>query len=88
MTFLAVELAPLGVRANTVSASTSNTEALRSVLTHEEAEERLARAAALNSSGRRVEIDEVVDAVEFVCSDRATMMQGQRLTMDGGFHLR
>lgn len=88
MTYLAVELAPLGVRANTVSASTLDTSALRSVLTDEEAEKRLARAAEMNPSGRRVEISEVVDAIEFLCSDRAAMIQGQRLNVDGGFYLR
>ncbi|ODU07611.1 MAG: hypothetical protein ABS81_00445 [Pseudonocardia sp. SCN 72-86] len=88
ISYLAVELAPLGVRANTVAASTLDTEALRAVLTDAEAEKRLARATELNPSGRRVEIAEVVDAIEFLCSDRATMVQGQRLNVDGGFYLR
>jgi enoyl-[acyl-carrier protein] reductase III len=88
VTYLAVELAPLGVRANTVSASTLDTAALRSVLTDEEAEKRLERAAEMNPSGRRVELGEVVDAIEFLCSQRATMIQGQRLNVDGGFYLR
>jgi enoyl-[acyl-carrier protein] reductase III len=88
VTYLAVELAPLGVRANSVSASALDTDALRSVLTDEEAEKRLARAAELNPSGRRVEISELVDAIEFLCSDRAVMIQGQRLNVDGGFYLR
>ena len=86
--YLAVELAPLGVRANTVSASAMDTDALRSVLTDEEAAARLARAAELSPSGRTIELDEVVDAIEFLCSDKATMIQGQRLNVDGGFYLR
>lgn len=88
MKYLAVELAPLGIRANTVSAATLDTSALRAVLSDEEAEARLTRAAELNPSGRRVELAEVVDAIEFLCSDRAVMIQGQRLSVDGGFYLR
>jgi enoyl-[acyl-carrier protein] reductase III len=88
ITYLAVELAPMGVRANMVSASTLDTEALRSVLSQEKALRWLERAAEKNPSGRRVELVEVVDAIEFLCSDRATMIQGQRLNVDGGFYLR
>jgi enoyl-[acyl-carrier protein] reductase III len=88
MTYLAVELAPLGVRANSVAASTLDTDALRSVLSEERALKWLERAAERNPSGRRVELSEVVDAIEFLCSDRAAMVQGQRLNVDGGFYLR
>jgi len=86
--YLAVELAPLGVRVNTVSASTLDTDALRSILSEERALKWLERSAERNPSGRRVELSEVVDAIEFLCSDRATMIQGQRLNVDGGFYLR
>ncbi|MDF2444704.1 MAG: enoyl-[acyl-carrier protein] reductase [Subtercola sp.] len=86
--YLAVELAPLGIRANSVSASTLDTDSLRSVLSEDRAAKWLDRAAARNPSGRRVELSEVVDAIEFLCSDRAAMIQGQRLNIDGGFYLR
>lgn len=85
--YLAVELAPLGIRANTVAASALDTDALRSVLTDAEAEARLQRAAELNPSGRNIELDEVVDAIEFLTSPRAIMIQGQRLNVDGGYYL-
>jgi enoyl-[acyl-carrier protein] reductase III len=88
ITYLAVELAPRGVRANMVSASTLDTEALRSILSEERARQWLDRAAQKNPSGRRVELSEVVDAIEFLCSERATMIQGQRVNVDGGFYLR
>lgn len=87
MSYLAVELAPLGVRINAVSAATLDTDALRSVLSQERALKWLERAARKNPSGRRVEVSEVVDAIEFLCSERATMVQGQRLNVDGGFYL-
>jgi hypothetical protein len=35
-----------------------------------------------------VELSEVVDAIEFLCSPQAVMIQGQRLNVDGGFYLR
>jgi enoyl-[acyl-carrier protein] reductase III len=88
MTYLAVELAPLGVRANTVAAGTLDTSALRAVLTDHEAEQRLALVAERSPSCRRVKLSEVVDAIEFLCSDRAQMIQGQRLNVDGGYYLR
>lgn len=86
--YLAVELAAIGVRANSVGASAMDTDALRAVLTEEEAQARLKRAAELNPSGRNITLDEVVDAVEFLASDKATMIQGQRINVDGGFYLR
>lgn len=88
VTYLAVELAPRGVRVNAVSTSTLDTEALRSVLSEERALRWLERAAEKNPSGRLVELSEVVDAIEFLCSDQAVMIQGQRLNVDGGFYLR
>jgi enoyl-[acyl-carrier protein] reductase III len=88
ITYLAVELAPLGVRANSVAASTLDTDSLRSVLSAERAARWLDKAAGKNPSGRLVELAEVVDAIEFLCSDKARMIQGQRLNVDGGFYLR
>ncbi|WP_063001574.1 SDR family oxidoreductase [Nocardia mikamii] len=86
--YLAVELPPLGIRANCVMGSAMDTAAISSALAPGAAEERLRVAARDNPSGRRIEIDELVDAIEFLCSDRATMIQGQRLVVDGGYYLR
>jgi enoyl-[acyl-carrier protein] reductase III len=68
--------------------SAMDTDAIRSALPSGEAEARLQRAAELNPSGRRIEIEELVDAIEFLASNKATMIQGQRLIVDGGFYLR
>lgn len=86
--YLAVELAPLGIRANCVMGSAMDTDAIRSALPPGEAEARLLKAADMNPSGRRIEIDELVDAIEFLVSDQARMIQGQCLTVDGGYYLR
>jgi len=86
--YLAVELAPQGIRVNTVAASSLDTDALRSILSEERAEKWLQKSADRNPSGRRVELSEVVDAIEFLCSEWSVMVQGQRLNVDGGFYLR
>lgn len=85
--YLAVELAPRGVRVNTVSAGPVDTDAFRAMFPTG-ADERLKAAAAANPSGRGLEIDDIVDLVDFVASDRAGMVQGQRLHVDGGLYLR
>src|SRR3546814_9719311 len=54
--YLAVELAPLGVRANTVSAGPLDTPAFRTMF-KDRAERRLDAAAAANPSGRGLELD-------------------------------
>jgi enoyl-[acyl-carrier protein] reductase III len=85
--YLAVELAPQGVRVNTVSAGPLDTDAFRSMFPTG-ADERLAAAAAANPSGRGLEIDDVLGLIEFLASDAAAMIQGQRLHVDGGLYLR
>lgn len=85
--YLAVELAPRGVRVNSVSAGALDTEAFRGMFPGE-AEARLAAAAAANPSGRGLEFDDVTGVIEFLASPEAAMIQGQRLHVDGGLFLR
>ncbi|HEY9564949.1 MAG TPA: SDR family oxidoreductase [Nocardioides sp.] len=84
--YLAVELAPLGVRANTVSAGPLDTPAFRTMF-KDRAERRLDAAAAANPSGRGLEFADVVAAVELLTSPGAAMVQGQTLMVDGGLSL-
>ncbi|NYG57192.1 enoyl-[acyl-carrier protein] reductase III [Nocardioides daedukensis] len=84
--YLAVELAPLGVRANTVSAGPLDTPAFRTMF-KDRAERRLDAAAAANPSGRGLEFADVVAAVELLTSPSAAMVQGQTLMVDGGLSL-
>ncbi len=72
---------------NTVSAGPLDTDAFRSMFPTG-ADERLAAAAAANPSGRGLEIDDVLGLIEFLASDAAAMIQGQRLHVDGGLYLR
>lgn len=83
--YLAKDLAPRGVRVNTVSAGPLDTAAIRTVLP--DAEARLAAAAAANPSGRGLAFDDVTAAVRWLASDGASMVQGQLLFVDGGLYL-
>lgn len=83
--YLAKELAPHGIRANTVAAGPLDTAAIRSVL--DDADERLAAAAEANPSGRGLEFDDVTEAVAWLASPEAEMVQGQVLFVDGGLYL-
>ncbi|MDT0201703.1 SDR family oxidoreductase [Nocardioides sp. AE5] len=84
--YLAVELAPLGVRANTVAAGALDTPAFRTMF-GEVAQRRLDAAAAANPSGRRLDFTDVIAAVELLTAPDASMVQGQTLMVDGGTSL-
>jgi enoyl-[acyl-carrier protein] reductase III len=82
--YLAVELAPRGIRANAVSAGLVETAALD----HFPNRERMvADGLARTPAGRLVEPRDVADAVTFLCSPAAEMVRGQTLVVDGGFSL-
>ena len=81
--YLAVELAPLGARANVVSPTAQDTAAFRDIFP-DDAEARLAQAAKKSPSGRAVGLDDIVDVVRFLASPAASMVQGQVIVLDGG----
>ena len=81
--YLAVELAPVGARANVVSPTAQDTAAFRDVFP-EDYEQRLAEAARKSPSGRAVGLDDIVDVVRFLASPGAAMVQGQVIVLDGG----
>ena len=83
--YLAKALAPHGIRANTVAAGPLDTEAIHTVL--DNPEERLAEAVEANPSGRGLEFDDVTEAVIWLASPEAEMVQGQLLFVDGGLYL-
>jgi enoyl-[acyl-carrier protein] reductase III len=82
--YLAVELAPRGIRVNAVSAGVVETEALD----HFPNREQMLRAAEQRTpAGRMVEPDDVAGAVAYLCSPDADMIRGQTLIVDGGYSL-
>ena len=82
--YLAVELAPRGIRANCVSGGVVDTGALDHFPNREE----MLRFGAGNPAGRLVTPEDMAAAVTFLCSPEAEMIRGQTLIVDGGFSLR
>jgi enoyl-[acyl-carrier protein] reductase III len=82
--YLAVELAPRGIRVNAVSGGVVDTEALDHF---PNGEQMLARSRERTPAGRLVEPKDIADAVAFLCSPQAEMIRGQTLVVDGGFSL-
>jgi enoyl-[acyl-carrier protein] reductase III len=81
--YLAVELAPRGIRANAVSAGVVETEALEHFPNRDE----MLATRDRTPAGRLVEPEDVAAAVTFLCSPEAAMIRGQTLVVDGGFSL-
>lgn len=82
--YLAVELAPKNIIVNAVSPGFVKTDAVN-YLSH--TDELLEMARRQTPVGRLATVDDVADAVSFLCSDRAQMIVGQVITVDGGFSL-
>ena len=81
--YLAVELAPSGIRVNAVSAGVVDTGALE----HFPNREAMLEMGARNPVGRLVSPEDVAAAVAFLCSPEADMVRGQTLVVDGGYSL-
>jgi NAD(P)-dependent dehydrogenase (short-subunit alcohol dehydrogenase family) len=78
---MALELAPLGVRVNSIAPGTFVTGLNRHYLLDPEFKEK--RIASI-PAGRYGEIDEVAGAVVFLASDEASFVVGASLMIDGG----
>jgi enoyl-[acyl-carrier protein] reductase III len=81
--YLAVELAPRGIRVNAVSGGVVDTGALD----HFPNREAMLKAGTANPVGRLVSPDDIAGAVAFLCSPDADMVRGQTIVVDGGFSL-
>ena len=82
--YLAVELAPRGIRVNAVSGGVVETRALEHFPNRDEM---IAWGTKRTPAGRLVEPDDIAGAVAFLCSPDAEMIRGQTLVVDGGFSL-
>ncbi len=81
--YLAVELAPRGIRVNAVSAGVVETGALE----HFPNKEAMLEMGVRNPVGRLVTPADVADVVTFLCSPGADMIRGQTIVVDGGWSL-
>jgi enoyl-[acyl-carrier protein] reductase III len=79
--YLAVEFAPHGIRVNAVSPGLCDTDALRY---YPFLVETLKTAEEITPAGRKVTPDDVAQVVTFLCSDKAAMLCGEIITVDGG----
>jgi enoyl-[acyl-carrier protein] reductase III len=81
--YLAVELAPRGIRVNAVSGGVVETGALE----HFPNKDEMLRAGRANPVGRLVSPEDIAGAVAFLTGPDADMVRGQTLIVDGGFSL-
>jgi enoyl-[acyl-carrier protein] reductase III len=81
--YLAVELAPRGIRVNAVSAGVVETGALEHFPNREE----MLASGAGNPVGRLVTPADIAGVVSFLCSPDAEMIRGQTVVIDGGWSL-
>ena len=82
--YLAVELAPRGIRVNAVSGGVVETGALDHFPNREEMVE---AARSRTPAGRMVTPEDMAGAVAFLCGPDAAMIRGQTIVVDGGFSL-
>lgn len=78
---MAMELAPRGIRANVLRPGAIDTDAWKSI---PEAKTHLADAARRSPLKRLATVDEVALCARFLCSQAASAINGQTLTVDGG----
>jgi enoyl-[acyl-carrier protein] reductase III len=82
---LAVELGPRGINVNTISAGAVDTDALKHFPNRDEI---LNTAMSRTPLGRLTTPQDVADIALFLCSDLSAMIQGQVITVDGGYAIR
>jgi enoyl-[acyl-carrier protein] reductase III len=82
--YLAVELAPRGIRANAVSGGLVETDALKHFPNREEM---LREAIEGTPAGRMVTPEDIAKVAAFLCSPASEMIRGQVITVDGGMTL-
>ena len=83
--YAAVELGEMGIRVNSVSGGPIDTDALKAFTNYDEVKAETIKRSALNRMGRP---EDLADAVYFLCTDDASWITGQTLTVDGGTTFR
>ena len=80
--YLAVEFAPHGISVNAISPGLVDTEALAYFRLGSSLFE---KARQLTPSGRPTSVQDIAELAAFLCSDRASQINGQVLEVDGGY---
>ena len=81
---LAIELAPVGIRVNTVALAFVETPAYRRFMSPEEAQEVLDAVNGFHPLGRRGQPEDVVEAILFLAGPGSGWITGTLLPVDGG----
>ncbi|MDW7771739.1 MAG: enoyl-[acyl-carrier-protein] reductase FabL [Desulfobulbaceae bacterium] len=82
---LAVELGPMGILVNTISAGVVDTDALKKFPNRKEI---ISTSLARTPLGRLTLPEDVADLALFLCSGLATMIHGQTIVVDGGYAIQ
>lgn len=82
---LAVELGPLGINVNTISAGVVDTDALKKFPNRDEI---IGVSLKRTPLGRLTTPENVADLALFLCSDLSAMIQGQVIVVDGGYAIQ
>ncbi len=82
--YLAIELAPIGIRVNAISAGAVETEALKLYTTDPNIPKPMVTSTP---SGRMVLPEDIANLVYFLCTEEAAMIRGQTVIIDGGLSL-
>ncbi|XP_062586646.1 uncharacterized protein LOC134262401 [Saccostrea cucullata] len=86
---LAIELAPFGIRANSVRPGLTMSNLARHDITDEEFFKKMMTLFGNeNPSGRNGTPQDVANAVSFLASDKSSYITGQDIVIDGGRFIR
>jgi len=82
---IALEFAPLGIKANCIQAGVTDTESLRMIPGSSFMKE---KSIERNPYGRLTSPEDVANAVYLLCRDEASWINGSVIPVDGGEHIR
>ena len=82
--YLGVELSSRGIIVNAVSGGLVDTDALRSF---ENSKNLIEDSVSRTPAGRMIKATDISDVVLFLCSEKASMIRGQVIVVDGGISL-
>jgi enoyl-[acyl-carrier protein] reductase I len=82
---MALEYAPLGIKANCIQAGVTDTESLRMI---PGSEAMIKDTLERNPYGRLTKPEDVANAVYLLCRDEAAWINGAVVPVDGGEHIR